>query len=141
MRLIGAFLATAIMTEKSWIYVFVAGPMSTSGEPGPNLNAAAVASATLMKLGFVPFVPHVTWVLHAITPEVEIEAWKRWDLLWIERCDCVLRLPGESEGADGEVDYASAIEKPVFHTMADLAYFYGLSEKYDSLFNEWRETP
>ena len=94
--------------------VFIAGPMSTSGEPGPNLNAAAVAAAELLLAGFFPFVPHVTWILHAIRPDVAVNTWQRWDEYWLRSCDAVLRLPGESRGADEECKLAERIGTPIF---------------------------
>ncbi len=104
--------------------VFIAGPMSTSGEPGPNLNAAVVAAADLLLAGFFPFVPHVTWILHAIRPDVAVKTWQRWDHYWLTLCDAVLRLPGMSDGADEEVELAENCCIPVFHDIQSLkAYF------------------
>lgn len=101
-------------------FVYIAGPMSTSGEPGPNLHAAAVAASTLMLHGFQAFVPHVTWFLHAICPTIDVSLWQEWDRLWITRCDALLRLPGRSVGADREVAWAEQIGIPVFHSVNDI---------------------
>lgn len=100
--------------------VFIAGPMSTSGEPGPNLHAAASAAADLLLAGYAPFIPHVTWVLHAIRPDVSLHLWHEWDLVWLERCDAVLRLPGESVGADKECGLAGALGIPVYYEIESL---------------------
>ncbi|GAG05287.1 unnamed protein product, partial [marine sediment metagenome] len=35
---------------------------------------------------------------------------------WLEVCDCVLRLPGESAGADLEVERAKELGIPVYLT-------------------------
>ena len=108
------------MTAPHTRSVFIAGPMSTSGEPGPNLNAAAVAAADLLLAGYFPFVPHVTWILHAIRPDVAVKTWQRWDHYWLVLCDAVLRLPGRSSGADDEVAMAEKIRMPVFHDLQSL---------------------
>ena len=42
------------------------------------------------------------------------------DLAWIERCDALLRMPGESSGADREVEHARAHSVPVFHSRGAL---------------------
>ncbi|QGZ66801.1 DUF4406 domain-containing protein [Paraburkholderia acidisoli] len=38
----------------------------------------------------------------------------------IERCDAVLRIPGESKGADGDVDLARTLGIPVYLDIDDL---------------------
>ncbi len=108
------------MTAPHTRSVFIAGPMSTSGEPGQNLNAAAVAAADLLLAGYFPFVPHVTWILHAIRPDVAVKTRQRWDHYWLAFCDAVLRLPGDSRGADEEVALAEKIGMPVFHDLQSL---------------------
>jgi hypothetical protein len=45
------------------------------------------------------------------------EPWLSMDLEIVSRCDCVLRLPGESSGADGECRHANAHGIPVFSTV------------------------
>lgn len=104
--------------------IFVAGPMSTSGEPGPNVHQAAVAAADLLRAGFFPFVPHVTWVLHAICPTVPVSLWQKWDLHWLRTCHGLLRLPGESVGADAEVGLAREIEIPVFASVHEVVEYW-----------------
>ncbi len=93
--------------------------MSTSGEPGPNLHAAAVAAAELLTAGFYPFVPHVTWFLHMVRPDVDVQLWRAWGLEWLQQCDCVLRLPGASVGADDEVIEAHVIGLRVYYKGAE----------------------
>jgi len=44
----------------------------------------------------------------------------RMDLEWIERCDLLLRLPGESKGADMEVDRAIECGKVVYFDIETL---------------------
>lgn len=109
-------------------FIFVAGPMSTSGEPGPNMHAAASAAALLLKNGFQPLIPHVTWILHAIRPDVPLELWWKWDRCWITKCDGVLRLDGNSVGADNECDWALQCGVPVFTGMVPLLEYFSERE-------------
>jgi len=97
--------------------VYIAGPMATSGEPGPNLHAAAVAAAEVIRAGHSPYVPHLTWILDAIAPFPRGE-WQHQSLAWIETCGALIRLPGESVGADAEARYARTLGIPVFFSVA-----------------------
>ena len=100
--------------------IYIAGPWSTSGEPGPNLHAAANAAAELLERGHFPFVPHTVWILHAVRPDVPITKWIEWDLAWLQDCDALLRLPGKSRGADLEVALANEIGIPVYESIEDI---------------------
>lgn len=99
--------------------IYVAGPMATSGEPDANLNAAACAAAELIEAGHAPYVPHASWVLDAVRPTSR-EHWLRADRAWLEACGAVLRLPGESVGADEEVHLALALGIPVYPSIEAL---------------------
>jgi len=46
------------------------------------------------------------------------------DLEWLAKCDAVLRLPGESKGADIEKDYALSLGIPVFFSIDDLLEYF-----------------
>lgn len=100
--------------------IFIAGPMSTSGEPGPNLHAAANVAAELVLRRHLPFVPHVNWILHAIRPEVPAAVWREWSIRWVTSCDVVFRLPGESFGADEEVAVAERRGIPVVRSVVEV---------------------
>jgi len=91
--------------------------MTTAGEPGPNLHAAASVAADLLLAGCDPVVPHMTWILHAIRPDVPVEAWRDWCLGVLARCDALYRLDGESVGADIEVARAMELGVPVFWSL------------------------
>jgi hypothetical protein len=86
-----------------WLYI--AGPYSTP-DPVHNTNVAVrVATAVMEETEWVPFVPHLTMLWHTITPR-DYEFWLDLDEFYLSRCDLVLRLPGESTGADREVSRA-----------------------------------
>ncbi len=46
--------------------------------------------------------------------------WIDLDLEWVKSCDCLLRLDGESKGADMEVALAESLGIPVFKTLYGL---------------------
>ena len=88
-------------------YVYVAGPI-TKGNTLVNLRNGMMAGLELVKLGYVPFVPHNDMIQYMLDPEtLDYETILSMDLAWVERCDALLRLPGESPGADREVAHAT----------------------------------
>jgi len=116
-------------------YVFVAGPMTGDGETAflTNIKLGIDAAQELLNNGFVPFSPHthLAWALvHMNNPR----RWKQLDFNWLERCDALLRLPGESEGADAEMNKAVNLGIPVFNSIRTLL---GAREDYaDRMSNE-----
>src|SRR5689334_9793045 len=98
------------------ITVYIAGPY-TSPDPCENTNRAIKMADQLLARGFAPFVPHLSHFWHTVSPK-PYQTWIDYDLEWVKRCDCVLRLCGESKGADGEVALAESIGIPVFETVA-----------------------
>jgi hypothetical protein len=56
------------------------------------------------------------------------EFWTEIDLEWILRCDALLRLPGDSTGADAEIKFATEHNIPVFYSVWDLAAYFGAGE-------------
>lgn len=87
--------------------IYIAGPMLTSGNPYLNVRRGLSAATTLMKRGFVPFVPHLTalWEI-AAHEEFTYEDWLAMDFEYIDMADALLRLDGDSRGADREVQRA-----------------------------------
>jgi hypothetical protein len=49
--------------------------------------------------------------------------WIKFDLDWILKCDYLLRLDGESKGADDEVGFASEHNIPVFYQIEAMVRF------------------
>jgi len=58
------------------------------------------------------------------------DKWMEWDFAWIDVCDCLLRLPGESRGADLEVEHAKLRGIPVFYSIDDILKHYGMFKNY-----------
>lgn len=57
------------------------------------------AANSLADAGFAPFVPHMTHFWHMIFPR-PYEFWLDLDNQFLPVCDALLRLPGDSSGAD-----------------------------------------
>jgi len=90
-------------------YVYVAGPIS-KGDTLLNIRNGMRAGTELINRGFVPFVPHNDFVQYMLDPDsLDYETILNLDLAWIERCDALLRLWGESPGADREVKHAKKL--------------------------------
>lgn len=57
---------------------------------------------------------------HPAAWQIDYEHWIEADLAWVEVADCLFRFPGESSGADREVEHAEKHSIPVFKMWADL---------------------
>jgi hypothetical protein len=107
--------------EAGLVHVYIAAPLTNAplGQFVAVHDAVKVAGR-LMRDGLVPFTPHLAVLHDMIDPGPSWDDWLVWCLHWVERCDAVLRLPGESRGADREVAHAQALGIPVYHSEADL---------------------
>lgn len=99
------------------IKVYIAGPY-TKGDVAANVRAAIDAGIAVGDLGACPYIPHMCHFMHLIHPR-EYEYWMALDMRWLEECDCIIRLPGEAEGADREVTAAIARGLPFFTSVKD----------------------
>ena len=130
--------------------IYIAHPIS-KGPLVENLNRATEAFHQLVKAGYAPFCPgwsayaKPAWEEHKYnehsdccepTGYVLCEAtagghssmthdeWLEVDLAWVAVADGVLRLLGESVGADRETAFALQNGIPLFHSIDELnAYF------------------
>lgn len=121
--------------------VYIAGPIS-KGDLLENIRQAEEAFVELVRDGFAPFCPH--WsafagsaVCDGFTADgrtvvagkatvasslpLNHDDWLDVDLPWVAVADAVLRLPGESAGADREVALAGVFGIPVFTCAEALA--------------------
>ncbi len=99
------------------IKCYVAGPYSSA--PTENTHAAIAAGDQLLRMGYVPFIPHLSHYWDAQHPH-DYADWLDWCLEWVKVCDAVLRLPGDSPGADDECEMAYGLDIPVFHSIEEL---------------------
>jgi len=122
--------------------VYICGPISR-GNLAENINQATEAFAKLAKAGFAPFCPH--WSVYSAEPAtphpsdkvdrvytvgsaagypgLEHSDWIGIDLPWVAVSQAVLRLPGESKGADLEVECAMSYGIPVFPDVESLIQY------------------
>jgi len=92
--------------------VYVAGPYTA--DPAACTARAIAAGDELLEAGHEPFVPHLAHYWHHLHAEHDYEAWMRLDLAWVAVAEALVRLPGESSGADREVALAEQLGIPVF---------------------------
>ncbi len=99
--------------------VYVAGPY-TKGDVAVNVREAVRVSDELLRLGYAPYCPHLTHFWHMLFPS-EYQTWLDLDNEWVTCCDTLLRIPGESSGADKEVALAESLGLPVFFSVKEFA--------------------
>ena len=104
------------MDRKARIYV--AGPFTVPC-PSTNTHKAIQAGQSLRDYGFIPFVPHVSMLWDTVIPN-SYETWLEWDFEWVKVCDGLVRLQGESSGADREVELANSLGMPVFFSIQEV---------------------
>lgn len=97
--------------------VYIAGPY-TRGDPVVNVRSAIDAADALAVAGLAPFCPHLNMVWHLAHPHSP-DFWYAVDLRVLRSCALVLRLPGDSSGADEEVAEARRLGLPVFFGTAE----------------------
>lgn len=93
-------------------FVYIACPY-TQGDQFDNVATCLHAAETLIQHGYVPFVP----LLYAFWNFRYPHQWEVWMWLcmeWLSKCDTVIRLPGDSRGADMEVKAAAERGIPVY---------------------------
>jgi hypothetical protein len=100
--------------------VYISSPYSI-GDKEENVRDQIVVADRLREFGFVPHVPLLTHFWHLEYPHTG-EWWMELhkDYLVHMGFDAVLRLPGESRGADEEVEFAKSVGIPVFKNISAL---------------------
>lgn len=95
--------------------VYIAGPMSKGDRLG-NMAQALAAFAELTRAGYAPLCPQFSFFVDGLYQFSHSE-WLAVDLPWVAASNAVLRLPGDSVGADRETELAEALRIPVFTSM------------------------
>lgn len=98
--------------------VYVAGPY-TKGDVAVNVKNGIQAGNRIIAAGHAPFVPHLSHFQHMESPQ-PYETWMAIDFAWVEACDVLWRIPGDSAGADREVAHAIKLGIPVVYTLPEL---------------------
>ena len=95
--------------------VYIAGPY-TLGDIAVNVATAMHIGSELMDAGYSVYVPHLSHFMHMLNPK-KYERWLEHDIVWLSLCNIVLRLEGESKGADKEVLEAKRLGIPVYYSL------------------------
>lgn len=93
------------------LHIYIASPY-TLGDTATNVRRQIDAANQLIDAGYVPVWPLSCHYLHEVV-ERDYETWMVMCFAWLSRCDGVLRLTGESSGADREVQEAYRLGIPV----------------------------
>jgi len=99
--------------------IYVAGPLTVSGNHIANIRLAVLAGFHLKTLGYIPYIPHLTSFANMVEIRSD-EYWMQWCYDMLQHCDVLLRLPGESPGSDKEVKWAAKLGIPVFYSVEEL---------------------
>jgi len=89
--------------------VYIAGPY-TQGDRSEIMRRAMRAMDQLIAAGHEPFLPILTHFQDLVYPR----PWKDWmrvDLAWLPCAEAVVRLPGESAGAN--IEYTEAVRQGI----------------------------
>lgn len=98
--------------------IYVAGPLR-QGDQFVNCRTAILAAERVIEMGHIPFVPHMTFIWHYLSPH-DFEYWMAFDLAWLAECDALLRLPGDSEGSDIEEARARELDLLIFKDITEI---------------------
>lgn len=99
--------------------IYVAGPY-IHPDPVENTHRTILAAEQLQENELVTaYVPHLSLLWHIVAPH-DADHWYDYDLAILARCDAILRLPGQSTGADNEVIFAEKCDIPVFYEASAL---------------------
>lgn len=105
--------------EDKRLKVYIAGPYA-GGDWGENIQNAVEATERLWDAGYLPFCPHTHNALWSVRYPKEKEEWLDFDTAWVEQCDLLLRLAGDSPGSEVEVEFAENHDIPVYHSIDEL---------------------
>lgn len=98
--------------------VYIAGPY-TDGAWEYNIRAVVTAADRVIEAGHTPFIPHTMTTLWALVSPRPKDEWLEFDIEWLDACDCLIRIDGESPGGDREVKHAEENDIPVFYGVDD----------------------
>lgn len=118
-----SFYTDDMLDDDDWLtdrrpLLYIAGPYQ---HPDPVQNThetCRIATLIYERTEWVPLVPHLSLLWHLVMPQTAAW-WYEYDLHLLARCDALLRLPGDSHGADMEVREADGIGIPVY-TLEDI---------------------
>lgn len=112
------------------ILCYIASPISL-GNLRDNIRRACDVGVRLIKAGLSVIIPHLSCyagqvydgagcIPVVLAGGITHSTWLDVDFTIVSRCNCLLRLPGDSVGADMEVAEANRLGIPVFHDEGEL---------------------
>ena len=104
--------------NKTMKKIYIACPY-TKKDVAVNVKKSMDMADEIINLGHAPFCPNLFHFLHMNNPH-DYETWMNIDLKWLETCDYLIRVDGESPGADQEVNLAIKKKIPVFYSLEEL---------------------
>jgi hypothetical protein len=115
-----ACLSFLLWQEKSKgkLKIYIASQY-TIGDKESNVKKSLEVADQILALGFVPYAPLLSHYWEQSSPK-DYTVWLDLDFEWIISCDALLRVPGESKGADMEVEFAKANGIPVYFSVQEL---------------------
>jgi hypothetical protein len=106
--------------------VYIAGPYT--GNEEANVERFHTVADKLIDLGLAPYNPLLSHYQHAHGKK-DYETWMEIDMAFLVLSNAVLRLSGDSPGADRETEKALLMGIPVFSSIVDLEeHFKGVEE-------------
>lgn len=110
--------------------IYVAGPYTADSDEKilDNVHTAIDIGIQLIKMGHVPFIPHLThWVekraVRTAQGSIPYEKWLAYDNVWLEYCDAIYVI-ARSPGADKEL--LRAVEQGMWvYTRMDQVPYHG----------------
>jgi nucleoside 2-deoxyribosyltransferase len=103
------------------IKVYIASPF-TKGDKVENVNKQIEVASILIDHGACVIWPLASHFINKKFPK-SYETWMQQDFELLGCCDVLLRLDGESEGADREVNYAIANNIDCFFDLDELLWY------------------
>lgn len=101
--------------------VYIAAPYAGRGEEvAENIHLAVLVADELIyrTTNWTPFVPHLFHLWHLISPHPSA-FWAGMDKDWLRACDALVRIGGESSGADIDMEDAISLGLPVFLSLGE----------------------
>ncbi len=92
--------------------IYIAGPY-TKGDPVVNIRRMIMTAERIIAAGHIPFVPLLYHLWHLMSPH-DYSYWMALDRAWIEVCDALVWLDGESSGTQEDIALAEYLGKAVY---------------------------
>ena len=118
------------MTDYKVIYL--AGPLEPSGRID-YIRAAVEVAEEILTYHCSAIIPHTMTVMWGYAYPKSKSTWLALDKAIIAKCDAILRIPGDSEGADEEMRFAKSVGIPIYGTVEELAHDWRFGK---GIFNE-----